>query len=92
MKLAVAVCDDYTLYFEDDKGFCFIHCDCIRWTNTVRKQMLLDLIRVQKQDLYAVHEVFDKKHAKFLALFDFKFLKDFVGLDGLYRQLYIRRI
>jgi len=92
MKVPVAVCKDYTLFFEDDKGFCFIHCDCVRWTNTVRKQILADLVNIQKQDIYAIHEVFDRKHAKFLALFDFKFLKDFVGHDGLYRQLYIRRI
>lgn len=91
MKVPVAVCDDYTLFFEDDEGFCFIHCDCVRWTNSVRKRMLADLTGIQKQDLYAIHEVCDKKHAKFLDLFEFKFLKDFVGLDGLHRQLYIRR-
>ena len=92
MKVPVAVCKDYALFFEIDKGFCFIHCDCIRWTNTVRKQMLSDLISIQKQDVYAIHEVCDRKHKKFLALFGFKFLKDFVGLDGQRRQLYIRRI
>ena len=90
MKVPVAVCDDYTLFFEDDEGFCFIHCDCVRWTNTVRKQMLIDLTGVQKQDLYAVHEIGDKKHEKFLALFDFKFFQNFVGLDGQNRQIYVR--
>ena len=92
MKVPVAVCDDYTLFFEEDEGFCFIHCNCVRWTNSVRKRMLIDLTDIQKRDLYAIHEVRDKKHAKFLDLFEFKFLKDFVGLDGLHRQLYIRRI
>jgi len=91
MKVPVAVCDDYTLFFENYKGLCFIHCDCVRWTNSVRKRMLDDLISLQKQDLYAIHEVCDIKHAKFLDLFGFKFLEDFVCLDGLHRQLYIRR-
>jgi hypothetical protein len=90
--MPVAVCKDYTLFFEYDKGFCFIHCDCTRWTNTVRKRMLKDLVNIQKQDIYAIHEILDKKHAKFLELFKFKFLKDFVGLDGQCRQLYIRRM
>lgn len=91
MKVPVAVCDDYTLFLEDDSGFQFIHCDCMKWTNMVRKRMLADLVSIQKQDLYAVHDVGDRKHAKFLSLFGFKFLRDFVGLDGLHRQLYIRR-
>jgi hypothetical protein len=83
--------DDYTLFFEYDKGFCFIHCNCIKWTKTIKKQMLSDLLMLQKEDIFAIHEIDDKKHAKFLALFDFKFLKDFVGLDGLSRQIYVRR-
>jgi hypothetical protein len=53
--------------------------------------MLSDLLMLQKEDIFAIHEIDDKKHAKFLALFDFKFLKDFVGLDGLSRQIYVRR-
>ena len=56
----------------------------------VRKQMLADLVRIQKQDLYAVHDIGDEKHKKFLALFDFQFLQDFVGLDGQNRQIYVR--
>lgn len=91
MKLPVAVCEDYTLFFEDDHGFCFIHCDCVKWSNSVRKRMLADLVSVQKQDVFAVHEIGDKKHAKFLSLFGFKFLQDFVGLDGQNRQIYVRR-
>jgi hypothetical protein len=52
--------------------------------------MLADLVRIQKQDLYAVHDIGDEKHKKFLALFDFQFLQDFVGLDGQNRQIYVR--
>lgn len=91
MKTPVAVRDDYTLYLEDYKGFWFIHCDCYRWTKTVKKQMFDDLIEIQKDDLYAIHEVGDTKHEKFLKLFGFEYLEDFVGADNKPRQTYVRR-
>lgn len=91
MKTPVVACDDYTLYLEDYNGFWFIHCDCRRWTNEVRKRMLDDLVKLQKDDLYAIHEIEDRKHEKFLKLFGFQFLEDFVGADGKARQTYVRR-
>ena len=91
MKTPVVACDDYTLYLEDYNGFEFIHCDCRRWTNEVRKRMLDDLVKLQKDDLYAIHEISDKKHEKLLKLFGFKFLEDFVGADNKPRQTYVRR-
>lgn len=91
MKTPVVACDDYTLYLEDYNGFLFIHCDCRRWTNEVRKRMLDDLVKLQKDDLYAIHEIGDKKHEKFLKLFGFEFLEDFVGADNKPRQTYVRR-
>lgn len=91
MKTPVVVRDDYTLYLEDYNGFWFIHCDCQRWTKTVKKQMFEDLIAVQKDDFYALHEIGDVKHEKFLKLFGFEFLEDFVGADNKPRQTYVRR-
>lgn len=91
MKTAVAERDDYTLYLEDYNGFWFIHCDCRRWTNEVRKRMLDDLVKLQKDDLYAIHEISDSKHKKFLKLFGFEYLEDFVGADKKARQTYVRR-
>ena len=91
MKTPVVASDDYTLYLEDYNGFGFIHCDCRRWTNEVRKRMLDDLVKLQKDDLYAIHEIEDRKHEKFLKLFGFNFLEDFVGADGKARQTYVRR-
>ena len=92
VKKPVVTTEDYTIYLEEDCGFWFIHCDCQRWTNSIRKKMLNDLEKIQKDDLFAIHEHSDKKHEKFLRLFKFAFLKDFTGLDGKLRQLYIRRI
>lgn len=91
MKTPVAVNDDYTLYFEDYNGFVFIHCDCHRWTKTVKRKMFDDLIAIQKEDLYAIHEIGDSKHEKFLKLFGFEYLEDFVGADNKPRQTYVRR-
>lgn len=91
MKTPVAVNDDYTLYLEDYNGFSFIHCDCRRWTKTVKHRMYEDLIAVQKEDLYAIHEIGDSKHEKFLKLFGFEYLEDFVGADNKPRQIYVRR-
>jgi hypothetical protein len=54
--------------------------------------MLADLVSIQKQDVFAIHEMGDKKHAKFLGLFGFEFLQDFVGLDGQHRQIFVRRM
>ena len=47
-----------------------------------------DLVKLQKDDLYAIHEIGD---AKFLKLFGFEFLEDFVGADNKPRQTYVRR-
>ena len=91
MKTPVVVNDDYTLYFEDYNGFVFIHGDCRRWTKTVKRKMFDDLIAIQKEDLYAIHEIGDSKHEKFLKLFGFEYLEDFVGADNKPRQTYVRR-
>ena len=89
MKTPVVVNDDYTLYIEHHAGVQFIHCDCYRWTKTVKLRMIEDLN--QMSDLYGIHEIGDKKHEKFLATLGFKFFKDFVGLDGKPRQIFVRR-
>lgn len=91
MKIPVVVCQEYTLYLEDYKGFLFIHCDCRHWSKTVKKKMFEDLVAIQKEDLYAIHEISDRKHEKFLKLFGFEYLEDFVGVDNKTRQTYVRR-
>lgn len=92
MKLPVVVCDDYTLYLENYLGFWFIHCDCSRWSKTVKQSMFDDLVSIQHKDFYAIHEIGDKKHEKFLTLFGFEYLEDFVGADNKLRQRYVRRL
>lgn len=89
MKTPVVVNDDYTLYIEHHAGVQFIHCDCHRWSKTVKLRMIDDLKKMD--DLYAIHEIGDKKHAKFLGLLEFEFFKDFMGLDNKPHQIFVRR-
>jgi len=54
--------------------------------------MFDDLVSIQHKDFYAIHEIGDKKHEKFLTLFGFEYLEDFVGADNKLRQRYVRRL
>lgn len=95
MKILVINNNDYIVFLENDCGFTFIHCDCVRWTKKVKKSLLGDfkkLFEIHRNDIYAIHEIGDVKHNKFLGIFEFKYLKDFVGTDGKLRQIFVRRM
>ena len=69
MKREVIKSDNYVVYFENDQGFTFVHCDCMKWNKTVKKQLKDDFDRLckeHKQDVYAIHEIEDRKHKKFV--------------------------
>jgi len=94
LKVEVIKTKNYVVYFEDDCGFTFIHCDCMRWNKSVKRQLKVDfdeLFKFYKKDIYAIHEVGDAKHEKFVRIFGFDYLKDFVGMDGKARQMFVRR-
>lgn len=94
MKIPVIHHKDYIVFLENDFGFTFIHCECLKWTKTVRKDILNDfnkLLEIHRKDIYAIHEIMDEKHKKFLKIVGFEYLKDFVGSDMLLRQLFVRR-
>lgn len=94
MKIEMIKSEDYKVYFEYDHGFTFIHCECLKWNKKVKKNLQNDfdaLCKNHNQDIYAIHEIDDKKHKKFVSFFGFKYLKDFVGLDGKMRQIFVRR-
>ena len=95
MKIEVIKTKNYIVYFEDDYGFTFIHCDCIKWNKSVKRELKIDfdnLFNAYKKDIYAIHEIGDSKHEKFVRFFGFEYLKDFDGTDGKLRQIYVRRI
>ena len=94
MKVKVIETKNYIVYFEEDCGFTFIHCDCMKWNKTVKNQLKEDfdsLFDKHRKDVYAIHEIGDAKHEKFVKIFGFEYFKDFVGLDGKLRQLFVRR-
>ena len=95
MKIPVIYSQDYTVFFENDCGFTIIHCDCERWTKEVKKQLIDDfekLCEIHRNEIYAIHEIGDVKHEKFLSIVGFEYLKDFVGSDEKLRQIFVRRI
>jgi hypothetical protein len=60
----------------------------------VKKDLLSDLkklFEIHRNDIYAIHEIGDVKHEKFLGIVGFKYLKDFVGSDEKARQIFVRR-
>ena len=95
MKIPVIYNNDYIVFLENDFGFTFIHCECKKWTKEVKKNLLVDfekLFEIHRSEIYAIHEIDDVKHKKFLGIFGFEYLKDFVGSDEKQRQIFVRRI
>lgn len=93
MKIPVIKTKDYTVYLEEDHGSLFIHCDCFKWNKTVKRQLKEDVDKLSKNSIkpiYAIHEVDDRKHLKFISMMGFKYHMDFIGLDNKMRQLFVR--
>ena len=93
MKTPVIYSNDYTIYFEYSFNMTFIHCDCNRWSKTVKHQLKADvdyLVEIHRKPIFAIHELNDNKHLKFIKMMDFKYHSDFVGADGKTRQLFVR--
>lgn len=76
-RVPVIIKDDYIVFFERFQGLTFVHCTVRRWTKSVRASLKHDfthLCALHDQPIFAVHEIGDTKHEKFLALFGFRFL------------------
>ena len=94
MKVPVISSADYIVYFEPYEQYNFIHCDCFGWSKQIKRQLIEDfdlLTSVYRKDIYALHEVGDNKHLKFIQIFNFTYVKDIVGLDNITRQLFVRK-
>jgi hypothetical protein len=93
LKKPVIGSKDYILYIENFDGQTFIHCDCWKWSKTIKKELRKDVDSlVQKfSPLFAFHEKQDKKHFKFLKLMGFNFFNDIKCADEQTRELFIRR-
>jgi hypothetical protein len=61
----------------------------------VKQDLLIDLkklFEIHRSEIYAIHEIGDVKHEKFLGIVGFEYWKDFVGSDEKARQIFVRRI
>ncbi len=78
MKTPVIVKEDYILWYEpvsmDDSLHVFVHCDVKRWSPRIKRALKEDfetLRSLTKMPAYALHDVGDTKHLKFLIMFGF---------------------
>lgn len=94
MKHPVVSNDDYIIYLEFAFKSTFIHCDCFKWNKSIKKRMLEDLEKLSQlrtDPIYAIHEIGDKKHLKFVTMMGFEHFMDFTGADNKMRQLFVRK-
>ena len=92
-RVPVIIKPFYVVSFERYDNITWVHCDVLKWTSGVRRALSQDfdkLVYLHDDPIYAVHEIGDKKHEKFLDLFKFKYVQNSVGTDGIERQIYIR--
>jgi len=84
---------EYTIWLENVKNEAvFIHCDVYKWNKSVKKdlkQKLLTLLSLQADPIFALHDKEDKKHKKFLDIFNFKYVKDIECLDNTLKEIYM---
>jgi hypothetical protein len=93
MKTPVIVSSDYIVYLEAHAGLSFIHCDCFGWTKAIKKALTEDLnnlFQIHRKPVFAVHEIGDEKHLKFLSIVGFTFFNTFIGTDNIMRHFYSR--
>lgn len=93
VRVPVIIKPDYVVSFERFAGTTWIHCIVGQWSKTVRQNLSDDfeaLVKIHNEPIYAIHEIGDEKHEKFLALFRFTYFQDVVGADGVTRAIYRR--
>lgn len=94
MKTPVINNTNYIVYFEHYRDINVIHCDCYKWSRSIKEQLSKDfdlLMSVYREPVYAIHEIEDTKHLKFLLMMGFEYSNDFVGTDSKLRQLFVRK-
>lgn len=93
-RVPVIIKPSYVVSFERYNDITWIHCIVEKWTPNIRRQLSQDfetLVYLHDDPIYAIHEIGDQKHEKFLALFKFSYLQNITGADGIERQIYIRK-
>ena len=75
MRARVIERSNYTVWFDQYEDQTFLHCNVYRYNKTVKKELqnyLQFLLRIRQSPLYAIHQIGDKKHKKFLQMLEFE--------------------
>ena len=78
MRARVIERSNYTVWFDQYEDQTFLHCNVYRYNKTVKKELqnyLQFLLRIRQSPLYAIHQIGDKKHKKFLQMLEFELLE-----------------
>ena len=92
MKTVVIETDDFTAYYDQHQEHTFLHCDVYRYNRSVKTDLqtgLKVLSALRQTPLFALHEIHDSKHLKFITMLGFKYLETRLCLDGCTRDIYI---
>ena len=92
MKTPVIETDDFTAYYDQHEDHTFLHCDVYRYNKSVKKELqqgLKLLLAIRKSPLFAIHELHDSKHLKFITMLGFKYLETRLCLDNCKRDIYV---
>lgn len=93
MKTPFAFTPFYTLYLESYNNNSFIHCDCLKWNKSIKESLIDDVekfVTIHRKPIFAIHEIADLKHLKFLKILGFVHHSDFKGMDNIMRQLFVK--
>jgi len=91
LKVPVIVRDEYTVSLEYTSKMHFIHCDIRKWSKGIGQALWHDFQLLKflvNSPIYALHTPDDNKHLKFLKMYAFKYVCDFVDANGDEKQLY----
>lgn len=95
MKIPFIRENEFIIYIEDYCSSLFIHCDVlVPWSKTVKQKLTNSfnkLTETIQQPIHAIHTKEDKKHYKFLKLFNFTYLFTAKGTDNKEYEVYIWR-
>lgn len=94
MKTVVIETDDFTAYYDQHQEHTFLHCDVYRYNKSVKSDLqtgLKVLLALRHSPLFAIHEIHDSKHLKFITMLGFKYLETRLCLDSCTRDIYIKQ-
>lgn len=87
--LKVPVCrrENFEILFEQHVSGTFVHCNVKKYNSTVKRELQdcwRQVTELHGGPIYALHDLPDHKHRKFLCLFGFRHLKSLPGLKELW--------